>query len=197
MNVLVVHCHPSATSLVSAARDRAIDALHRAGHEVRAIDLYAEGFEPRLSAWERRNQFERPEAKAQIGEYAAHLRWCDALVLVHPTWWSGQPAMLKGWFDRVWVAGVAYELPDGSNRIRPLLHRIRRIVTITTYGSPRWKNWLQGEGGRRIAGRSLRVLCHPLARTRRVAIYGVDNASPSDAAAFLDRVDRRMSRLGR
>ena len=49
--------------------------------------------------------------------YCDDLRWCDTLVFVYPTWWSGQPAMLTGWLDRVLVRGVAWELPDGASRI--------------------------------------------------------------------------------
>lgn len=195
MRVYVVHCHPSDASLVAAARDRVLAGLRAAGHELRLTDLYAEGFTPELSAWERDHHLDDPANKPAIAPYAANLQWCDALVLVYPTWWAGQPAMLKGWIDRVWVQGVAYDLPEGANTIRPRLRNIRRIVAVTTHGSSKLVNALEGEGGKRIVTRSLRVLCNRWARTTWLALYGVDRATPAKRAAFLDRVEATMRRL--
>ncbi len=192
MKVHVVHCHPLATSLTAAARDRVLAGLHAAGHEVRLLDLYADGFEPALSAWEREHHMDPPETKPDITRYADDLRWCDALVLVYPTWYSGQPAMLKGWFDRVWVRGVAYELPEGANTIRPRLQHIRRIVVVTSHGSSKWVNSIQGEGGKRTAFRSIRVLCNRRTRTKWIALYGVDRSTDEARRAFLDRVQKAM-----
>lgn len=196
MNVLVVHCHPSAASLVAHARDRILLTLGARGHEVRQIDLYDEGFSPVLSAWERRHHLDDPAAKPSIAAHAALLAWCEALVVVYPTWWSGQPAMLKGWFDRVWVNGVAYTLPEGSDRIRPALRNIRRILTVTSHGGSKWHNTLQGEGGKRIISRSIRAVCSPWCRTRWLAFYGADRADRARSERFLRRVERAAARLG-
>jgi putative NADPH-quinone reductase len=191
----VVYCHPLTDSYISAVRDRALAGLSTAGHEVRLSDLYGEKFRPELSAWERTHHLDRPETKPEIATHAENLRWCDTLVLVYPTWWSGQPAMLKGWIDRVWVTGVAYELPPDGNRIRPLLTNIRRLVVVTTHGSSKLVNAAQGEGGKRVITRSLRVLCHRRARTKWIALYGIDRASGNDRARFLDRVEKAMRSL--
>ena len=193
MKAYVVYCHPLEDSFTSAARDRALAGL--SSHEVRVTDLYAEGFRPELSAWERTHHLDPPETKPEIAEYAANLRWCDTLVFIYPTWWSGQPGMLKGWIDRVWVAGVAYELLPGTNRIRPLLGNIRRLVVVTSHGSSKWINALQGEGGKRVISRALRVLCHRRARTAWIALYGTDRASEDDRKRFLNRVERKLRSL--
>ena len=195
MKTYVVYCHPLESSFIAAARDRALVGLTAAGHEIRLTDLYAENFRPELSAWERTHHLDPPETKPEIATYAENLRWCDALVLVYPTWWSGQPAMLKGWIDRVWVAGVAYELPPGGNRIRPLLGNIRRLVVITVHGSSKWVNAAQGEGGKRVVSRALRVLCKRSARTSWIAFYGIDRSSDADRARFLDRVEHKLRLL--
>ncbi len=195
MKVLVVYCHPNEGSLVAAARDRVLAGLRAGGHDVRLTDLYAEGFRPELSEWERRHHLDPPDGKPDIAPHADNLRWCEALVFVYPTWWAGQPGMLKGWIDRVWVAGVAYELPDGANRIRPLLGNIRRIMAVTTHGSSKFVNALEGEGGKRIVTRSLRVLCHRFARTSWVALYSVDRADDARRERFLARAEAAARRL--
>ena len=120
-------------------------------------DLHADGFDPTMSCDERRTHKD-PGVAPALEPYADDLRWAQALVLVYPTWWSGQPAMLKGWIDRVWVAGVAWELPAGANVLRPLLRNISRIVVVTGHGSSKLVNALEGEGGKRTVTRSLRAM---------------------------------------
>jgi putative NADPH-quinone reductase len=191
---LVVYCHPSDESYVASVRDRVVAGLTNAGAEVRLTDLYADGFDPAFSATERANHL-AVGTDPSIAAYADDLQWCDTLVLVYPTWWSGQPAMLKGWIDRVWVNGVAWTLPDGANRLRPGLRNVRRLVAVTTHGSSKFINMVEGESGKRTLTRSLRTMCHPLARTTWLALYGIDNASDDERSAFLDRVERRMARL--
>ena len=192
--VLVVYCHPSAESFVAAVRDRVTAGLTAAGAEVRLTDLYADGFDPLFTAVERANHLS-PGPDPAIASYADDLQWCDTLVLVYPTWWSGQPAMLKGWIDRVWVNDIAWTLPDGANRLRPALRNFRRLVAVTTHGSSKWINTIEGDSVKRTLTRSLRTMCHPLARTTWLAMYGVDNASEAERSAFLDRVERRIARL--
>jgi putative NADPH-quinone reductase len=194
MRTLVVYCHPNPDSLVAAARDRAIAGLERAGHEVRICDLYAEGFDPVMSADERRTHTE-PGVAPELQRYADDLRWAEALVLVYPTWWSGQPAMLKGWIDRVWVAGVAWDLPEGANRLRPGLQNVRRIVTVTTHGSSKFINAVEGESGKRTMTRAIRTMCSRRTRTTWCAIYGLDTTDADARHRWLDRVERTLARL--
>jgi len=191
---LVVYCHPLEQSFVAAVRNRVTSTLTGAGAEVRLNDLYADGFDPAFSSVERANHLE-PGTDPAVSSYADDLRWCDTLVLVYPTWWSGQPAMLKGWMDRVWVNDVAWTLPEGADRLRPGLRNVRRLVAVTTHGSSKFVNMIEGETGKRTLTRSLRTMCHPLARTTWLAMYGIDNASDTERQAFLDRVERRIGRL--
>ena len=193
---LVVYCHPLDDSFVSVVRDRVVAALTAAGAELRIDDLYAEGFDPLFTA-EEHARHRIPGADPSLQQYVDDLRWCDMLVLVYPTWWSGQPAMLKGWMERVWVNGVAWDLPAGADRLSPRLKNVRRLVTVTTHGSSKFVNAVEGEAGKRTVTRSLRAMCHPLARTHWIAMYGIDTASDDERSTFLARVDRKMTRLGR
>jgi putative NADPH-quinone reductase len=199
VKVYIVYCHPDRESLTGAALERVMAGLQQGGHSIRLSDLYADGFDPALSAVERANQLvdhrEHPEVRPALQGYIDDLTWCDTLVLVYPTWWGGQPAMLKGWFDRVWVTGVVYEAPAGKNRITSLLHNVQRIVVVTTHGSPKRVNALQGEPGKRTVTRSLRALCNRWCRTDWISLYDVDRATPDDCRRFLDRVEHHMARM--
>lgn len=194
MRTLVIYCHPDDGSFVAAAKQRVIDGLRAAGHEVRVTDLYADRFRPELSAEEHRVHLE-PGIAPELQSYADDVRWAEALVLVYPTWWSGQPAMLKGWMDRVLGAGVAWELPDDARRVRPLLTDIRRIAVVTTHGSSKLVNALEGESGKRTAFRSLRAVCSRRVRTSWTAIYGLDRAGEAERTAWLERVEQRFRRF--
>jgi NAD(P)H dehydrogenase (quinone) len=199
VNVLVVFCHPTHDSFTGASLERVMSGLAAAGHDVRLVDLYAQGFRPELSRIERANHStdhrRQPDLRGDIADHIDHLQWAEALVLVYPTWWAGQPAMLKGWFDRVLVNGVAWHLPEGSNRIRPLLTNIRRLVVVTSHGSTKLVNAVEGEGGKRTVSRAVRALCNLRCRTWWVALYNIDRATVDERQSFLDRVERRLARL--
>lgn len=194
MRVLVVYSHPVAGSFAAACRDRALAALAAGRHEVRHTDLYADEFDPAMTLAERAAHAE-PGVAPELQRYADDLAWAEALVLVYPTWWGGQPAMLKGWIDRVWVAGVAWELPEGTSVLRPLLTNVRRLVVVTTHGSPKYVNVLQGEGGKRTAFRSIRLMCSKRTRTTWCALYGLDRADAANREQFLERVERTLRKL--
>jgi putative NADPH-quinone reductase len=196
VRVYVVYCHPDPESFTAAIRQRAVAGLQAAGHEVFVTDLYEDGFEPALSLQERADYLVAPGIDPTIAGYCERLRWCETLVFIYPTWWSGQPAMLTGWLDRVLVRGVAWDFAGSDAvRLRPRLTNIRRLVTVTTHGSSKWVNLIEGETGRRVIGRSLRALCHRFTRTSWIAMYRIDRSTAADRQAFLHRVDGRMQRL--
>src|SRR5262249_60561468 len=120
-----------------------------------------------------------------LGARIPRLRRAEWLVFVYPTWFGGVPAMLKGWLDRVWVEHVAFDRARGRDRIRARLQQIRRVSVVTTYGSPRWTNMIEGEPGKRLVRRWLRVLFHPLAHSRWIALYGMDQSDAATRTAFL------------
>ena len=153
MKTLVIYVHPVEGSFNSCVRDEVVEYLSKHDHEVRLRDLYAENFDPFLSANERALHHTPPTTRPELARDVEDLRWCDAIVFIYPTWWSGLPAMLKGWIDRTWMNEVAWVLPAGANTIRPQLTNIRRLVAVTTHGSSKFINALQGEPGKRIISR--------------------------------------------
>ena len=190
----MIAANPVPESFGAAIREAAVASLSRAGHEVRVHDLYADGFDPILSPEAHANHRLPPSTKPDIAHAVERLKWSQWLLFAYPTWWGGQPAILKGWMDRVLVEGVAYHLPEGARRVRPLLRDVTRLSAITTHGSSKLANSIQGEPGKRVILRGVRSLCHPLVRARWVAMYGLDTASDEDRAQFLDEVRTHTSR---
>jgi putative NADPH-quinone reductase len=191
MRVHVVFAHPSPNSFAGAVRDRVVRALTAQGHEVDELDLYAAGFGPVLTPAEWAAHVKGGANLAAIGAEAERLRRADALVLVFPTWWFGMPAILKGWFDRVWAPGVAFELPPGGGGLRRGLTNIRRFAVVTTHGSPWWVIALAlGNPGRTVLMKGFSPLIARGATTRFLALYDMDRATRPRLEQFLARVER-------
>ena len=195
MRVLVVYCHPVPESFCAALRDAVLDTLRGRGDEVRLVDLYAEGFDPVLSADERRIYNDGAPTDPALSPYFEHLQWAEAILFVYPTWWYGLPAMLKGWLDRVWATEIAFRMPADGGRIVSLVSHVRRIGVVTTCGAPRFFSFLIGQPGRKTILRGMRALCAPLARTLYLAHYDMDRSTPQSRAAYLDRVRKRVARF--
>ncbi|WP_439548255.1 NAD(P)H-dependent oxidoreductase [Falsiroseomonas sp.] len=192
MRILLVHSHPRADSLNTALRDAARESLEAAGHVVEVRDLYAEGFDPVLSAEERGVYHDVPDNCAAVADHVESLRAADALVLVYPTWWYGMPAMIKGWFDRVWAPGVAFKIGEGA--IEPLLTNIKRIAVVTTYGSPTWLLWYIGRIDRKLMGRGIRRLCAKDCKVEWITLTRMDQRTRAECESFVARTRAHFRR---
>ena len=198
MKVLVVSAHPSNESFVGTLRTAVLEELTHVNHEIRHHDLYAEEFNPVFSAYERLNHVGNVELKLQnlpdLRVHVQDIQWAEALVLVYPTWWSGQPAIMKGWIDRVLMNEVAWVLPEGAARIRPLLTNIRKVVVVTTHGSTKFVNSLEGEVGKRIAFRSIRLMFNKRTRCHWIGLYALDHIPHDKRGKLVMNVRRRIRR---
>ncbi len=196
MHVLVIYCHPVAESFAGAAHKTVLQALADAGHEVTDVDLYAENFNPAMSRQERLDYQNTSRNERLVKKYDDQLVTAETLVLVYPAWWYGMPAMLKGYFDRVWLPGVAFDvLPDGTVST-DRLKRLRRIIVVTTYGGSWWMVRLAlGDPARKVVGRAVRSLCAKNCRVDWYVHYNMDKAKPRQLQRFLERVRAGVGKL--
>lgn len=197
MLALVVVAHPSTDSYCHALATRAETGLRAAGHEVVVLDLCAQGVRVAMTAEEREAYHgDTPIIDPVIAEHAALVQRAEAIVFVYPTWWSGLPAILKGWLERVMVPGVGFVFDERTNKVRPGLGQMRRVVGISTYGSPRSYVRLVNDNGRRILTRALRLSCGLRVRTTWLGLYAIDTSTLGQRQAFLARVEQKMATLG-
>jgi putative NADPH-quinone reductase len=195
MRALLILAHPNPDSFCHAIAARTEAGLRRGGHDVIVHDLGAEGFRAAMSDAERTAYHgDTPVLDPLVAQHIDDLRACEILVVVYPTWWSSLPAVLKGWFERVMVPGVGFVF-DEQHKVRPGVTHIRRLVGISTYGSPWWYVKLVNDNGRRTVLRSMRLSTGLRTRSTWLACYGVDGSETAAREAFLDRCERRMAKL--
>lgn len=149
MRVLIVYAHPEPTSFSGVMKDLAVETLSAAGHSVTVSDLYAQGFNPVAGVHDFTHRAD--PARLDLGAEQAHaaqtsgfapdvqaeidkLMAADFLLLQFPFWWYSVPAMLKGWIDRVFAYGLAYDF--GRTWDRGVFTGRRAMLSFTTSAPP-------------------------------------------------------------
>lgn len=147
-NVLIVLAHPEPTSFNHALAESMAQGLRGAGHQVEISDLWAQNFRADISRDDFREMAD-PERFHVQGEQAhaarsqsyaqdivreqARMAKADNLIVQFPLWWSGPPALLKGWFERVLSYGFAYV--DGARFETGLFKGRRAMLSVTAGGT--------------------------------------------------------------
>jgi NAD(P)H dehydrogenase (quinone) len=196
MRALLVYCHPKSDSFNAAVRTLVEAKLSGRGATVRVHDLYAEGFDPVLSAAELDGYLDEAANRVPVERQARDVEWCDTLIFVYPTWWYGMPALLKGWLDRVLLPGVAFDMPKAEGEtIRPGMQGVTRLGVFTTCGAS-WglTRWI-GAPGRRTLLRGVRLLCARRCRTAFAAHYLMDSSTPTSRERHLARTGKVLDRF--
>ncbi|MCA2214708.1 NAD(P)H-dependent oxidoreductase [Jidongwangia harbinensis] len=213
MNVLWISAHPEPRSLNGYLAAEGQQALRAEGHTVEVSDLYAMGWNPvvdaasyahdparrfRVAAAAERAHREGTQA-ADIRAEQAKIDRADTVVVQYPMWWFGMPAILKGWFDRVWHLGYAYghRGPNGEwIGYGDGFLAGKRAIAVVTMGGPAWS---YGERG--IHG-AVDDLLFPLQHgvlfyagaevLPPVLIWGADRLGPGEAEEAAARLRERL-----
>ncbi|BCN44475.1 NAD(P)H-dependent oxidoreductase [Prescottella equi] len=192
-HVMLLLAHPRPDSYCHAIADRIRTVLTDAGADVRFHDLYAEQFDPIVSAEEAYTTGESVEAylaresDTVVGRHRAELREARGLVVVHPNWWGKPPAILAGWMDRVVVPGVAYRLPDATGEPESLVTIERMLVVNTSDTTAEREEAVFGDPLEAIWGRCLAPYLGGPSFVRHV-LRPVTDATPQQRRVWLDDV---------
>jgi NAD(P)H dehydrogenase (quinone) len=193
---LLVYAHPLGESL-NARLAATVEAEARAqGWHVTRHDLYAQAFDPRLTPEERQGYYATPAAT--LAEEKHELTQAQVLILVFPTWWFGFPAILKGWFDRVWAPGTAFDHSPGFGPMLPRLDALHEVLAVTTMGAPAWIDWLAlRQPLKRILRLAILKPCAPKARLTWRALHSAEAVDGPRLARFEATLTADIQRLKR
>lgn len=191
MNILVVTAHPDENSLCTALASHTISSLESAGHDVVVEDLYAKQFNPVLSQDERARYYDVEYKQSSIANEVDRLKRADALVLIFPTWWFNFPAILKGWFDRIWVPTVAYDHASDYGPIQPRLTNLKKTFVVTTLGAPWWVDYLVlWRPVKRIIRFALLGACARDSKLKFLSFYTCEVVSENRMKTFYTKIDK-------
>jgi len=139
MNVLIIYAHPNPNSYNHAILDSIEKSLRENNHLVRVKDLNQLNFDPVLDqhSLELNLQGTCPD---DIKKEQQDVNWADAMIFIHPVWWYGAPAILKGWIDRVFSQGFAFDIvvEDGVQGPKGILQHKKIMVIETTASAKVW-----------------------------------------------------------
>jgi NAD(P)H dehydrogenase (quinone) len=134
MKVLVICAHPNPKSFNHAILESFTAGLTEGGHEYEIIDLYDAGFNPCLSMADLQKVMQGG-ASDDVKIQQEKIAQAEGLCIIHPIWWTGAPAILKGWIDRVFSLGFAYNFDRETGAPMGLLKLNKGIVFNTAGGS--------------------------------------------------------------
>ena len=186
MRVLVLYAHPLETSFVAALHALIVETLRSRQHQVDDLDLYAENFSPILSRQTFIDYLDTVSNRKQAQPYVRRLLAAEALVVVSPIWHDGFPAILKGFFDCVFLPGVSFTIENGH--FSPALHNVRGIGAVCSYGAARRRTIAMGDPQRRFVKRSLGAQIAAGGRCDFIGLYNMDGASAQLRRRYLRRV---------
>lgn len=129
MKVLIVYCHPSKNSFTHVVKESFVAGLKEAGHSFQISDLYADGFHPVMSEAEYiREGFYELSAPVpeDVRKEQEKINAADVIAFIYPDFWTASPAMLEGWFQRVWTYGFAY----GDSPTMKVLEKAMFLITM-------------------------------------------------------------------
>lgn len=192
MRVLIVYAHPLEDSFNASLYACVRETLLARGHEVDGCDLYAEGFDPVLTGHDLRIYRDVAGNRRRAGDYVDRLLAAQGLVLVFPVWNEGFPAILKGFLDRVFLPGVAFET-TADGKTKPGLRELENLAAVCTYGAGRFATVLIGDPTRHVVKRLLRAMAKRSLRCDYLALYGMDRASSRQRADFQKKVEQAFS----
>lgn len=131
MKITIIYSHPNPKSFNNAILYKVIETLNRFKTDYRLIDLYKDFNKIALDA----DDFESlNEGKVleDVKKFQDDILWADKLIFIFPVWWWSYPAILKGFIDRVFLKGFAYDFDDKG--LKKLLKNEKALVFMTTGG---------------------------------------------------------------
>lgn len=123
--IVVINGHPHPDSLNSAIADAYIQSARDSGAEIRYIAIGALDFNPNLQFGYR----QRMELEPDLLKALADIHWSEHQLWIHPLWWLGMPAIMKGFFDRAFLPGITFKSSKGQPSVGLLKGKTARIIT--------------------------------------------------------------------
>lgn len=145
-----------------------------------------------MSERERLQYHDVERNRSSVATYADRLLAAEGLILIYPVWNEGFPAILKGFFDRVFIPGVSFTVGRNGELVTNL-QKLRKLAAVCTYGANRTLTFLLGDPPKRVVKRMVRWMPGHSIHCDYLAYYDLDRSSQEQRAAFLLKVQRTFA----
>ncbi len=191
MHYLVVLAHPYAKSYCHAVYERVTQSLEQSGHTVDRLHLDAEDFDPVMRGDDLAVYAKGQSANAAVPAYQARIDAAQQLIFIFPIWWEVMPALLKGFIDKVFTKGWAYE--PSRLGVKGKLGHIERAVIVTTMNTPKWAyRWLYGNAVQRALVRGTLRKCG-VGKVEWLAFTPVSHVTDAKRRLWLDQIASKFA----
>ena len=213
MNVLFVYAHQNPGSFGAAMHNRALGLFEKRGDTCVISDLYASGFHAVAEKWDFKTsggshqnymlEQQRVASGDQTGfaedikDEIAKIRRADLIVFEFPLWWGGAPAIMKGWFDKVFALGVVW---DGDHRYKTGLLKGKQALVLTSAGDAGAMYAADGIHGATVEQHLYPLLHSTLAHAglevlKPFVATGLTAATDNDRQAQLDDLQKYLQQI--
>ncbi|MFG2048296.1 NAD(P)H-dependent oxidoreductase [Micromonospora sp. NPDC048935] len=187
MHTLVVTVHPEPESLTHHTVRQLAAALRPGSVEI--ADLTKEGFDPRFTLADHQAYQQRGGCPPDVRREQQRIDRASDLVLVFPVYWWSMPALLKGWIDRVFINGWAFDYTPATG-IQPRLQRLTtHLLPIAGDDAGSYEKHGYGQALRTQIEHGIVDYCG----SRRGVTAFVHESERDDSAATAGEVDRAVA----
>lgn len=186
MNTLIINGHPGSNSFSGKLVQVYANSAIQAGKKVEVLHLNKLRFNENLTAgYESVLEPDLVEAQKLI-------QWAEHLVFVYPTWWWTMPAILKGFIDRVFLPGFAFQYEKGNSLPEKLL-KGKTAMLVVTMDSPKWYyKWWMGNAGHVMMKRGVLAFCG-IKTTATITIDRYRELTPARRERWIKKIERLAS----
>ena len=185
--ITIIYAHPLENSLNASVLKTVTEQCKKKGMEYKVLDLYKDGFNPVLKPEERTEFFTGGVTHDPlVKQYQGALSEADRLVFIFPIWWNEQPAIVKGFMERVCLPNFAYKYTQTG--VAPLLTNIKEVTILTTAGGS--TEAMKKYTGNIIENQFVNNIIKPLTGVESAEWinFGVGGSSPEQIKEYLASV---------
>ena len=193
MKHLVVYNHPNPKSFCYAVKETVVESAEKLGHDVQVRDLYALNFDPVLAP-EDFEAMQKGTSRADVQAEQEAVTWADHITFVYPIWWTGLPARMKGYIDRVYSHGFAYGFGPKGQLDQKLKGKTALIFNTSGTPSEIYEKSGMHDALKQTSDQGIFVFCG-VRVLDHVFFGGVPSVSDEVRKGYLETVKMRLPEL--
>jgi len=182
--ILLIFGHPMRDSFCGALARAYAEGARSSGAEVREIYLGELDFDPILH----KGYKEIQELEPCLVQAREDIKWAEHIVFVYPTWWGTMPALLKGFFDRIFLPGFAFKFMGKYSWKKLLKGRSARLL-ITMDAPPLFYKLFLGAPGVKTIKKAI-LLMSGVSPVKVTMFGSLKNSSEARRKKWLQKAEK-------